>query len=212
MSRIVKGSAIFDMDKLRWFNAQHIRALSSDDWVALVTAQLTSGENPLLPIHEATSPHMASLACTFAAAMKDKVEVLTDISTMVADILKYDLEGALQAPDAAALASNPDFAKLAAALVRDYEAGVLPGGDADAPNFGLQWKEYVACLGMGMGLKGKALFHPLRLLLTGEMSGADVGAQIQLVHFASELGAPVVTLGDRIKHVKDCNLKLHCRS
>jgi hypothetical protein len=60
----------------------------------------------------------------------------------------------------------------------------------------------VTTLGKEVGLKGKHLFHPLRLLLTGDMSGADVGAQLQLMHLASTMGAPVVTLGDRIKHMK----------
>ena len=134
MSRIVKGSAVFDMAKLRWVNSQHIKALPPDEFKTIVASQLTMGETPLLPIEAANSPLMASLAQILAATMKDKIEVLIDIPIMVVDILNYNLKAAMEIPDAEALVSNPDFTKLAAALVRDFEAGKLPFGDA--PDFG----------------------------------------------------------------------------
>ena len=39
----------------------------------------------------------------------------------------------------------------------------------------------VNVIGVKLNLKGKALFHPARLALTGRMSGPDIGDQIQLL-------------------------------
>merc|ERR1712032_626476 len=57
-------------------------------------------------------------------------------------------------------------------------------------------------------LKGKNLFHPVRLALTGEMSGQDVTKQLSLVSMATEGDvidkdrAGLVTLDERIERLK----------
>ena len=51
---------------------------------------------------------------------------------------------------------------------------------------------------------GKALFHPVRLALTGRMSGPDVGEQLQLIQTASGVVSnyPVVSLSERVAKLK----------
>ena len=69
------------------------------------------------------------------------------------------------------------------------------------------WKNYVKGLGKELGLKGKDLFHPLRLALTSQVSGPDIGEQLLLLTYApkvltSEALATFVPLKDRIKALK----------
>jgi hypothetical protein len=48
-------------------------------------------------------------------------------------------------------------------------------GTAD---FAEQWKAWIKAVGKATKKKGKGLFHPIRLALTGRMSGPDVGEQV----------------------------------
>jgi glutamyl-tRNA synthetase len=56
-------------------------------------------------------------------------------------------------------------------------------------------------------LKGKALFQPLRLALTGRMSGPDVGEQLQILSYAPHVIHPdtkdiFVPLHDRVETLR----------
>lgn len=47
-----------------------------------------------------------------------------------------------------------------------------------AVDFPDQWKAWIKAVGKATKKKGKGLFHPIRLALTGRMSGPDVGEQV----------------------------------
>ena len=46
---------------------------------------------------------------------------------------------------------------------------------------GATWSAWTGALKAATGRKGKALFHPLRLALTGEEQGPDLGALLPLI-------------------------------
>ena len=77
----------------------------------------------------------------------------------------------------------------------------MPKGDGS--DFLSTWKKYVKQLGKDLNLSGKELFQPLRLALTGRMSGPDVGEQLQIMFYAPKILHPetkkiFVPLHDRI--------------
>ena len=80
------------------------------------------------------------------------------------------------------------FGDIVAALLRDVDSGAFPA--LAAADFGEQFKAYLKGLGKELGLKGKGLFHPVRLALTGRMSGPDVGDQLALLQAAAGVVAP----------------------
>ena len=60
-----------------------------------------------------------------------------------------------------------------------------------------------------MGVKGKNLFHPVRLALTGEMSGQDVTKQLALLTLASAddsvidvQGSGLVSISERMDRLR----------
>ena len=76
-------------------------------------------------------------------------------------------------------------------------------------NFTELWKAYMKEVGKTLGLKGKGLFHPVRLALTGRMSGPDVGDQLVLIHSAASVlnpSFPYVPLMERINYLKTLNI------
>jgi glutamyl/glutaminyl-tRNA synthetase len=70
-------------------------------------------------------------------------------------------------------------------------------------DFGDKWKAWIKATGKATGKKGKGLFHPIRLALTGRMSGPDVGEQVKLLHLAGAGATAVVGLEERVKALKE---------
>ncbi len=75
------------------------------------------------------------------------------------------------------------FTEVAWAMVDVYtrEAIPLAGSRANSrSSFTKEWKTWIEALGKSFKVKrkGKRLYHPVRLALTGRMSGPDVGDQV----------------------------------
>lgn len=203
LNRIVKSSAVFDMDKLRWINGQHLRAIPREEIEVLVGDTLTGGELPLL-VKDSSASATAFVVRAAAVAQKD-MELVVDARRLVGGCLKYDLEETVEGDPHVldVLAEAETCEKVISALLRDYDAKALPTGSEEG--FAEVWKTYMKTLGKELGLKGKPLFHTVRLALTGRMSGPDVGDQLQLLHLSSGVvnpAFPVVSLVNRIEKLR----------
>jgi glutamyl-tRNA synthetase len=206
LNRIVKSSAVFDMDKLRWINGQHLRAIPRAEIEVLVGDTLLGGEVPLL-VKESSADVEKTKAFVIRAsgvAQKD-MELVVDARRLVGGCLKYDLEETVDSDSHVldVLTETAVCEKVITALLRDYDAGALPTGVEDA--FPEVWKTYMKTLGKELDLKGKPLFHTVRLALTGRMSGPDVGDQMQLLHLATGVvnpAFPLITLEKRIEKLR----------
>ena len=189
LSRVVKSSAVFDMDKLKWVNSQHLKALPEEELVGLVSSFLTSPpEGQGEALFDATTTSSADACTVFVAqgvklAKKD-LEVVNDARPLIESCLSYDLKTLLDSKDeeAVRIAGEPGFAEIVKRVVKDHKEGHLPTGKEE--DFEAAFKTYVKALGKELGLKGKALFHPARLALTGRTSGPDIGDQVKLLALA----------------------------
>ena len=215
LSRVVKSAAVFDMDKLRWINSQHIKLLEVEKLNQQATHVLSGGTG-LSPIIDSNSDSDSDSSSNkfislLAKTVQEKIDVTTDMHSYAVDILGYQLEDTKKNDNKASeLTSSENFANIVSTLVRDYESGAFPTGSLNTEEFTPVWKSYMKALGKELDLKGKGLFHPVRLALTGTMSGVDVGVQIQLINLASD-GAITdsddknfVSLKDRIEALKSC--------
>jgi methionine--tRNA ligase beta chain len=134
--------------------------------------------------------------------------------------------------EAKSMIMDGTFYSVATALVRQAEAGELPIPDPSDPlavfrdeeNKGIAednqtggsaysypeaFKLHMKQLGKDLNVKGKNLFHPLRLALTGEMSGQDMTKQLSILSMAADENgcidiakAGVVPFNERIERLK----------
>ena len=88
-------------------------------------------------------------------------------------------------------------------IIEDNESG------GSAYSFPSAYKAHMKQISKDLKVKGKNLFHPLRLALTGEMSGQDVIKQLSLISMASDENSvintdvvEIVTMEDRMKTLK----------
>jgi len=61
------------------------------------------------------------------------------------------------------------------------------------------FKKWINEIKAATGIKGKELFHPIRIALTGSHSGPEFDKVIPLIEEGAELGLPIPTVHDRIE-------------
>lgn len=198
LERLAKAPAIFDDVKLRWINKQHLKAMPVSKLADLCVTQLVKNET----IDNDVEPD-SLLGMTITQLVQGSIEILSDADAAFRDALTYPLEETLKGEEAKELLSQVGgFKELAGAVVEAFENGELPDGK-DGEEHMAKWKKWIKALGKAHGKKGKALFHPVRLALTGKMNGPDVGLVLLLLHTAEgKTKHEVVTLEKRIEKLK----------
>jgi glutamyl-tRNA synthetase len=185
IKRITKSPAVFDGEKLRWINGQHLRALSAEEIEPLVV-------DHWLKKGVFVSPGMAvgtALAAKSLALVQNALELVADCEREMRDVLVYPLLETIAAEEAAPLvAEGGGFKEISELVLVAFAEGSLPAGQ-DGVEHMPKWKAWVKATGKATGRKGKTLFHPLRLALTGKMSGPDVGAILEVISLAQDAGA-----------------------
>lgn len=198
LDRVVKAPAMFDMAKLKWVNGQHIRTLDSKELHALVEPVLVATEGLLL----GSQPPSDRFVAAVVSNTQGKIDLLTDSADMLKEILTYPFLKTVESGDATALIDD-DFKGLAAAVLASYENGDMP--ESSSSDLEANFKCFVKAIGKTTDRKGKRLFHPVRLALTGSMSGPDVGAQVSLLAEAEGVVNPelLVPLSSRMEILRN---------
>ena len=199
LDRITKSPAVFDQKKLRWINGQHLRALPEEELSALLTAQF--GEAKTLVVD---APSAAAFVGAVSKMVAEKVELVNDAEPLVRDALAYPLAETLASDAAKAFVDDASVLEVGNAVLAAHKAGELPALDAN--DFEGSWKKWVKAAGKELGRKGKGLFMPLRIVMTGRMAGPDIPAQLMVLGKADaalQLGGDdamaVVSLAERME-------------
>jgi glutamyl-tRNA synthetase len=221
MNRIIKSPAVFDLVKLTWINSQHLRSLAEEEVKPLVEAVLRAGtaEHPAILPPSAASPEKEAVFMNLAAKIAQRdMDLTTDAPRLVGNCMQYDFQKSIETDGQVVnvLKETDNFKNIVAAMLRDYDAGTFPlpyvAGDEDTLNaeYAKEWKAYMKSLGKELGLKGKAIFHPVRLSLTGTMSGPDIGDQLTLLSAAKGVvndGYKITSVAERIEFLRSVNVE-----
>eukprot|EP00595_Chromulina_sp_UTEXLB2642_P000198 CAMPEP_0196762374 /NCGR_PEP_ID=MMETSP1095-20130614/1794_1 /TAXON_ID=96789 ORGANISM="Chromulina nebulosa, Strain UTEXLB2642" /NCGR_SAMPLE_ID=MMETSP1095 /ASSEMBLY_ACC=CAM_ASM_000446 /LENGTH=554 /DNA_ID=CAMNT_0042113087 /DNA_START=110 /DNA_END=1774 /DNA_ORIENTATION=+ len=185
LTRIVKSSAVFDMNKLKWINGQHIRLMPIDLLQPLVIENLKKSNEEVSAILSndfiVNDDNQLFINLATKIAQRD-MELIAEGRKLVNNCLQYDINHTLTTDSHVIEVLNDDLLKIINVLIRDFSNNNLPTGIES--NFHDLWKSYIKQIGKELGLKGKSLFHPIRFALTGRMSGPDIGDQLQLLALA----------------------------
>jgi len=188
LSRVTKSPAVFDMKKLRWINGQHLRALPESKLSELIGEQLQ-----VAGVLTSDAPLFTQAAAQMVA---EKVEVVNDAEVLVRDALLYPLDETLQSKSAQPFIAD-GFVEVAQVVLAAHKDGTLP--DFVDDEFSGAWKAWVKEAGKQLGRKGKGLFMPLRMVMTGRMSGPDIPAQLRLLAlYSDQVQADIHPLSQRM--------------
>jgi glutamyl-tRNA synthetase/nondiscriminating glutamyl-tRNA synthetase len=204
LERITPSAAVFDMEKLYWLNRQYIKQASQEriSKLALAYYARTMMQDPA-QTHSmeaaGTAMWVPPLPITdwlakvtqLLAPYVDRLEQLPERASM---IFSYDAKAALSAPDNVEALNWPQTN----AVLSRFTAKILEDESTHAGQLtSEQFKKIVNEVKAETGVKGKELFHPIRIVITGSHSGPDFDKLIPILEEGSRLALPKHVLSVR---------------
>jgi glutamyl-tRNA synthetase/nondiscriminating glutamyl-tRNA synthetase len=192
LKRVTPSSAIFDMEKLFWLNRHYLKQSPPER-----TAQLalpffqTAGLMPVQPSEEVSNWFRKLLALLLPYVNK-----LDELPVKAEELLRYPRNGSFD-PAIMLLHEWPNVDGVLAAFAERVanEAHLTPE----------RFKAIMGEIQNATGVKGKDLYHPIRIVLIGLPSGPEFDKLIPLIEEASRLPLPlhVKSVRERVTEFMD---------
>jgi glutamyl-tRNA synthetase/nondiscriminating glutamyl-tRNA synthetase len=181
------SAGVFDIEKLAWVNRHYLKA-AAPGRLARLSVPYFQREGWIGDPSPAELEYLAYVV-PMAAASVDRLE---EVPARLHFLFAYSAARALADPAirAEAEGARPVIAALAAEL-----AASGPLTDKDA------FRAMAARVREKTGAKGKALFHPIRLALTGEAEGLELDLAVPAIDRGADAGTGLQT-GPRIKDTR----------
>jgi nondiscriminating glutamyl-tRNA synthetase len=197
LERVTPAAAMFDMEKLYWLNRHYIKSwpvgnqaavaawfFSQAGYIELKNAKWLSAESfPQIHLDDESLVWLTKVTELLAPSV-DRLDQLPERASL---IFKYDAQAALAAPGNSEVLAWPNtdavFARFTVKILEDDSAKT---GNLTAECFKLFVNEVKA----ETGAKGKELFHPIRIVITGSHSGPEFDKLIPILEEGSRLELP----------------------
>ena len=207
LERVTPSPAVFDMEKLYWLNRHYIKESSPETVAALARPYYesavteTRGDGPPRPSGRAQLDVSAAVTSWLDQITRmlipsvDRLDQLPERSSLV---FKYDAAAALASPDNAEVVALPNTN----AVLTRFTSKILEDESARENRLTPeQFKRIVNEVKAESGAKGKDLFHPIRIVITGSHSGPEFDKLIPILEEGSRLALPkhVLSVRERVE-------------
>ncbi len=162
LERVSKSGAVFTIEKLNWFNAQYLRSLAPTELAAYCAPWMRAAGFDTRD--DARTAAVASAFASYLTLPSDIAPYLRFLTIATVTIERDEDRALLAAPESQSVLTR--FAYLAE-LQEPWEREAV--------------KAMIKRLQQDTGVKGKNLFMPLRLALSGEEHGPDLGVIAELL-------------------------------
>jgi glutamyl-tRNA synthetase/nondiscriminating glutamyl-tRNA synthetase len=179
LKRVTPSPAVFDFEKLYWINRQYIKKADPARIAALAKPFFVK-EN-LLP--ENTAAELDGWFEGLVALLAPSANKLDELPEKAHFFHHFDAAAALASEDNAEVLGLETTASVLDAFAAKIAA---EAGDLTAGRF----KAIIAEVQADTGAKGKALYHPIRIAITGSHSGPEFDKVIPLIETGSHLALP----------------------
>src|SRR5271165_6028263 len=190
LERVTPSPAVFDMEKLYWLNRHYIKQSPPERIEKLAEPFFIRAG--LLP--EQPDERTRAWFSKVVALLVPSVNKLDELPERARPIFHYDAEEALQSPDNAEVLAAPKTSDVLSAFAQQMQEHVS-GLSAE------QFKAIMNEVKATTGAKGKDLFHPIRIALTGSHSGPEFDKLIPILEQGAQLDLPkrVLNIRDRLQ-------------
>jgi nondiscriminating glutamyl-tRNA synthetase len=187
LERVTPSPAVFDWDKLHWLNRHAIKETPLPDLRKLSWSYFASRQWLPVEADAATENWFDRVLELFLPAVDELQQLPEKAAALWAPPPPTQEDEVLLTSEAGQRVAQSFVAKIKA------EAGPLT-----APRF----KELMNEVKAETGVKGKDLFHPVRIILTGAHSGPEFDKLIPLLEEGSQLALPkhVMSVKERASH------------
>ena len=173
LENVGHSAGVFDVEKLAWVNRHYLKQAQPERLARLAVPYLLQAGWVSQP--DERDVEFLQFIVPVAAAAVDRLE---QVPTRLAFLFDFSASRALENPAIAAEAN--DARAVIAALAEDL-AQSPPMLDRDA------FRAAATRVREKTGQKGKALFHPIRLALTGEGEGLELDVAVPAIERAAAL-------------------------
>ncbi len=178
LSHITKSPAVFDPQKLYWLNRHYLKQAPLD--------RLVDQSLPILQslgwVEKAPSVEVKVWLCQVLDAVLKNLNHLSELADHVGFIFNYDATRALASPENRVLIDS----EASRDVVSSFRAKIQEGVELDAELF----RRIIAEVREATRQKGKNLYHPLRMALTGQVSGPEMDKLIPIIEQGAKLPLP----------------------
>ena len=181
LERVTASPAVFDWDKLRYLNRHYLKTGDPARLLGLAWPFFTAAE--MLPPRGAAAPEIVGWAGQVLGLFLHSIDQLDELPGKA---------GFLFGVDAGAVRAEPENAAVLAAessqkVLRAFAARVAAHQGQVTPEVFKQWMNEIKT---ETGVKGKELFHPVRIALTGAHSGPEFDKLLPVMEWGAELPLP----------------------
>jgi glutamyl-tRNA synthetase/nondiscriminating glutamyl-tRNA synthetase len=186
LDHITKSPAVFDNDKLNWLNRHYMKACAPRRLAELAAPYLQSaGQLGAQPGPEV----LAWIERVLDAVLKN-ISLLSQLPDAVRIIFEFDAQRAVATPEIQELLADP----AALEVLKAFIPKVLAESTLTYERF----REIAKAVQKETGKRGKDLFHPIRLAVTGAGSGPELEKLIPIYEAGAKL-----SLGQHVKSVAE---------
>src|SRR5690606_19270762 len=164
--RLSKSPALFDKQKLQWMNNQYMKKLALEDVVALSLPHLVKAGIVSENLTEEERDWVTRLIALYQEQMSYGAEIVELSKLFFTDEVDYDEE-------AQAVLDEEQVPEVISAFYQEIDA--LENFVAD------EIKKAIKAVQKSTGQKGKKLFMPIRVAVTGQTHGPELPNSIELL-------------------------------
>jgi len=189
LDHITKAPAVFDTDKLNWMNRHYMKECGLRRLAELATPFLeAAGQVGAHPGPEV----LAWIERVLDAVLKN-VSTLSELPPAARIVFEFDAPRALATPDFQELLASP----AALEVLKAFIPKALAEGTLTCQRF----REIAKAVQKETGKKGKDLFHPIRMAVTGAGSGPELEKLIPIYEEGAKLPLPqhVKNVAERLR-------------
>jgi glutamyl-tRNA synthetase/nondiscriminating glutamyl-tRNA synthetase len=170
------SAGVFDEEKLAWVNRHYLKTAD-----ARRIASLTLPHLKALGLARALNDEGMAFLVDVMPMATGSVDRIDEIPGRLRFLFDFDPERTLRKPDVAAIIEEPGAHAVVAALAEEL-AGA---GRLNRERF----RAVAGAVRQRTGQKARALFHPIRVALTGEAGGPELDLAVPAIDRGAELGA-----------------------
>jgi glutamyl-tRNA synthetase len=188
LERVTPSPAIFDFDKLNWLNRHYLTQAAPERLAALAWGYFAEQ----LPARETAPETVQSWFVRLLTLLVPSVDHLDQLPEKSAPIFAFDPASARANEENAAVLAVPS----ADVVLKELAGRVLAHVGPVTPEAFNAWMNEIKA---ATKIKGRELFHPVRIALTGAHSGPEFDKLIPLIEEGAALGLGISSVRERIE-------------
>ncbi|MGC8549079.1 MAG: glutamate--tRNA ligase [Acidobacteriaceae bacterium] len=192
LERVTASPAVFDFEKLNWMNRHYLKECDGERLAELAWPYFA--QEGWLPAQDAAGADVRAWFERLLGIFVPSVDRLDQVPGRARFVFDFDPLRARDEEENAALLASENAQKVLSAFAEKVRAHA---GPVDAAQF----KAWMNDVKAETGVKGKELFHPVRIALTGSHSGPEFDKLVPLFEEGSALALPehVLSVRERVE-------------